>query len=150
MVCGSVPRGRALRRDGARPGDSLWVSGRLGKPWDRRIEPRIVLGRALLPRATACIDISDGFALDLHRMCLASRVAADIDRVPLAKGATIERALHGGDDYELLFTLPAGAAGPAGTTRIGSIIRGAAGSMLFQGRTLKPLGYDHFAPGKQE
>ena len=61
--------------------------------------------RALRGRATACIDISDGLALDLHRMCVASGVAAEMDHVPVARGATLERALHGGDDYELLFTL---------------------------------------------
>lgn len=141
MVCGAVPRGHALRRDGARVGDSLWVSGRLGKPWDRRIEPRLALGRALLRRATSCIDVSDGLALDLHRVCLASGVAAEIDRVPVAKGATLERALHGGDDYELLFTLPAGNVGPKGTTRIGRIVKGKPGSI----GALKPTGYDHFA-----
>lgn len=145
MVCGSVPRGRALRRDGARVGDSLWVSGRLGKPWDRRIQPRLALGHALLRRATSCIDVSDGLALDLHRICLASGVAAEIDRVPMAKGATAERALHGGDDYELLFTLPSGSSGPSGTTRIGRMVRGVAGSMQFKGRPLAPTGYDHFS-----
>ncbi len=145
MVCGAVPRGQALRRDGARAGDSLWVSGRLGRAWDRRIEPRLALGRSLLRRATSCIDISDGLALDLHRVCLASRVAAEVDRVPVAKGATVARALHGGDNYELLFTLPAGAAGPKGTTRIGNIVRGPAGAMQFKGRPLAPTGYDHFS-----
>jgi thiamine-monophosphate kinase len=146
MVCGSVPRGRALRRDGARQGDSLWVSGRLGKPWDRRIEPRLALGRALLRRATSCIDVSDGLALDLHRVCLASGVAAEIDSVPVAKGSTLERALHGGDDYELLFTLPARAAGPSGTMNIGRIISGKPGALQFDGRPLAPVGYDHFGP----
>jgi thiamine-monophosphate kinase len=146
MVCGSVPFEYALRRDGACVGDSLWVSGRLGKAWDRRIEPRLTLGQVLLRRATACIDISDGFALDLHRMCVASGVAAEVDRVPVAKGATVERALHGGDDYELLFSLPSGVAGPKGTTRIGSIVRGTAGAMQFEGRPLAPVGYDHFSP----
>jgi thiamine-monophosphate kinase len=144
MVCGSVPRGKALRRDGARVGDSLWVSGRLGKPWDRRIQPRLELGRSLLRLATSCIDVSDGLALDLHRVCVASRVAAEIDHVPVAKGSTVERALHGGDDYELLFTLPAATAGPKGTTRIGRVVKGRPGSILFEGRPLKPVGYDHF------
>ena len=47
MVCGSVKRGKALRRDGARPGDALFVSGRLGKPWERRIRPKLSLGQSL-------------------------------------------------------------------------------------------------------
>lgn len=145
MVCGAVPRGSALRRDGARVGDSLWVSGRLGKPYDRRIEPRLALGRSLLRKATSCIDISDGLALDLHRVCLASGVAAEVDRVPVAKGSTLERALHGGDDYELLFTLPAQFAGPRGTMRIGSMVRGVPGVMHFEGKPIAPTGYDHFS-----
>jgi thiamine-monophosphate kinase len=144
MLCGAVPRGRGLRRDGARAGDTLWVSGRLGKPWDRPIQPRLELGRKLLRRATACLDVSDGLALDLHRLCVASGVAAQVDRVPAAHGATIEHALHGGDDYELLFTLPPRTSGPRGTTRIGKIVAGKPGAMLFEGRPLKPRGYDHF------
>ena len=144
MVCGTIARGKALRRDGAKPGDSLWVSGDLGKPWDRRIQPRLALGRKLLGLAHSCIDISDGLALDLHRVCIASGVAAEIDDVPIAKGSTLERALHGGDDYELLFTLPESAKGPVGTTRIGSIVGGRPGALRFRGEPLAPRGYDHF------
>jgi thiamine-monophosphate kinase len=144
MVCGAIARGRALRRDGARPGDALYVSGRLGKPWDRRIEPRLALGKSLVGRATACIDVSDGLSIDLHRLCLASGVTAELDRVPVARGATIERALHGGDDYELLFTLRPGVTAPRGVTCIGTIVKGAAGAVRFQGKLLQPLGYDHF------
>ena len=144
MVCGAVPRGKALRRDGARPGDALFVSGRLGKPWDRRIEPRLALGLVLRSRATSCIDLSDGLSLDLHRLCLASRVSAEIDRVPIAHGSTIERALHGGEDYELLFTLPSSKKTQRGTTRIGQVVAGKAGEVKFEGRLLSPRGYDHF------
>jgi thiamine-monophosphate kinase len=144
MVCGSLPRGTALRRDGARAGDSIFVSGQLGKPWDRRIQPRLALGQGLRGLATACIDLSDGLSLDLHRLCVASNVAAEIDRVPVMRGSTIDRALHGGEDYELLFTLPEGAIAPRGVTRIGRAIRGAPGQIHFQGRPLAPRGYDHF------
>jgi thiamine-monophosphate kinase len=144
MVCGSVPRGKALRRDGARVGDAIYVSGRLGKPWDARIQPRLELGRALRGRASACIDLSDGLSLDLHRMCVASGVAAEIERVPVRRGASIERALHGGEDYELLFTARDGAKVPTGITRIGTIVRGKTGAMQFQGSQLEPRGYDHF------
>jgi len=144
MVCGSAPLGKALRRDGARVGDSIFVSGRLGKAWDRRIEPRLGLGQRLRGLATACIDLSDGLSLDLHRMCVASGVAAQIDRVPVMRGSTIERALYAGEDYELLFTLPEGAIAPRGVTRIGRVVRGEAGKIQFQGRRLEPRGYDHF------
>jgi thiamine-monophosphate kinase len=144
MVCGSIPRGQSLRRNGARPGNAIYVSGALGRPWDRRIEPRLALGRSLRKRATSCIDLSDGLSLDLHRLCVESGLAAEVDRVPIARGATLERALHGGEDYELLFTLPAGARAPRGTTRIGAIVRGRKGAVRFQGQTLPPAGYNHF------
>lgn len=144
MVCGAVPRGKALRRDGARPGDALYVSGRLGKSWMRRIEPRLALGRALRGRATSCIDLSDGLSLDLHRLCLASGVAAELDRVPVAKGSSLDRALHGGEDYELLFTLRPESVPPRSTTRIGRMVRGTPGEMKLDGRALAPGGYDHF------
>lgn len=144
MVCGSVARGQALRRDGAREGDALFVSGKLGKPWDRSILPRLKLGQSLVGRATACIDLSDGLSIDLHRLCLASRVSAELDFVPVARAATLERALHGGEDYELLFTLPPEVEAPRGVTRIGTIVRGVAGVVRLEGRVLKPLGYDHF------
>jgi thiamine-monophosphate kinase len=144
MVCGAVAKGKALRRDGARAGDVLYVSGRLGKPWDRRIAPRLGLGAELVGHATSCIDLSDGLSLDLHRLGAASGVAAELDRVPVARGSTIERALNGGEDYELLFTLPAGCRAPRGTSRIGTMVRGKAGAIRFQGRTLQRRGYDHF------
>ncbi len=144
MVCGAVARGKALRRDGARPGDDLYVSGRLGKPWDLPIQPKLALGQQLVGKATACIDLSDGLSLDLHRLCVASHVSAEVERVPIHKGATLDRALYGGEDYELLFTLPHGKPALPRTTRIGSLIRGTPGAVSFQGRKLKPRGYDHF------
>ena len=144
IVCGSVPRGRALLRSGARPGDALYVSGKLGRPWERRFEPRLALGRSLRGRATSCIDISDGLSLDLFRLCRASQVAAVVERVPIARGASLERALHGGEDYELLFTMPEGRAAPPGTTRIGSMVRGKPGAVRFKGEPLAPRGYQHF------
>jgi len=144
MVCGAVPRGKALRRDGARLGDALYVSGRLGKGWQRPIQPRLALGKILRGRATSCIDLSDGLSLDLRRLCLASEVAAEVEHVPTAKDSSLERALHGGEDYELLFTIPAGKRAPPGTTRIGTMVRGVAGSVRYQGSPLEPRGYDHF------
>lgn len=158
VVCGSVPAGTALRRDGARAGDTLWVSGplggaaaglagRKGAAWRKHLrpEPRLEVGRKLRGRATAAIDLSDGLALDLHRLCLASGVAARITaEPPVFRGATLEQALGGGDDYELLFTLPPARRAPAGCVRIGEIVRGKAGAIEFRGRPLAPVGYDHF------
>jgi thiamine-monophosphate kinase len=80
-------------------------------------------------------------------LALASGVAATFDRVPLARGATLERALHGGEDYELLFTLPSSISPPQGTTLIGNVIEGSAGAVMFQGKPLPARGYDHFAGG---
>jgi thiamine-monophosphate kinase len=144
MVCGSTTRGQALRRSGARPGDLLYVSGRLGKKWGGRIQPRLALGHALRGHATSCMDLSDGLSLDLYRLCLASGVAALVDRVPSARGVTLDRALHGGEDYELLFTLPPRKSPPRGTTLIGTIVKGRVGAVQFQGQPLAPRGYDHF------
>ena len=62
-------------------------------------------------------------------------VAAEVDRVPIVRGASLERALHGGEDYELLFTLPPRVKPPAGTTRIGTIVRGTAGTVWFEGKS---------------
>jgi thiamine-monophosphate kinase len=145
MVCGAVPKGTALRRDGARPGDSLYVSGFLGKSWSRPIQPRLALGVKLRGLATSCMDLSDGLSLDLHRLCKASGVRANLDRLPVAKGSTVEQALHAGEDYELLFTIPPGKQPPAGSLRIGSVVRGKPGSVFLHGEPLPARGYDHFA-----
>lgn len=137
MVCCSVPRGEALRRDGAKPGDSIYVSGPLGG-WKhkKQPEPRIAEGRKLIGKASAAIDISDGLLLDLHRLCTASKVAAKLDQdPPLLPGATLEQALHDGEDYELLYSAPAGVRVPG--FRIGSIVKGRPGP--------PPKGYDHFS-----
>jgi thiamine-monophosphate kinase len=164
VVCGAVPRGRALRRDGARAGHAVYVSGRLGasalglgtrkgKAWKRHLrpEPRIALGRFLRDRlrATSCMDLSDGLSIDLHRLALASRLRAEISAPPLYPGASLEQALHGGEDYELLFTLPPRTAAPTEfegipLTRIGSMRKGRPGSVQLDGVALPALGYDHF------
>lgn len=142
IVCGAVPKGQALRRDGARPGDIIYVSGPLGG-WKhkRAIVPRLEAGRKLLGKASSCMDISDGLALDLHRLCLASGVAAEIDTVPLLRGASIEQALHDGEDYELLYT--AAPETRVSGVRIGIVTRGPRGALRYRGKKLAPIGYDH-------
>jgi thiamine-monophosphate kinase len=142
MLCGSVAKGKALLRSGAKAGDSIYVSGPLGG-WKhkREIVPRLEIGRKLIGKATACMDISDGLALDLHRFCLASGVAAEIDSVPLLDGASAEQALHDGEDYELLYTANPQRRVPG--IRIGTISKGNPGALRYCGKKLPPIGYDH-------
>jgi len=140
-VVGEVRTGRAVLRSGARPGDVLFVSGRLGeaelglalvRKSERRVdsrdpilrkhlypEPRLALGRWLAERrlASAMMDLSDGLSTDLPRLCAANKVGARIEaeKLPAVLGRkgvqsqdedSLHLALHGGDEYELLFTVP--------------------------------------------
>jgi thiamine-monophosphate kinase len=162
VVCGAVPLGQALRRSGARPGDAIFVSGALGgsalglergagRAWRRHLhpEPRLALGRFLRRLgSTAAMDLSDGLSLDLHRLCRASRVKAEIGAPPIYPGATLRQALDGGEDYELLFTTPPRAAVPPAfeglpLTRIGTMRRGPP-SVELDGAPLPQRGWDHF------
>lgn len=126
-ILGEVPKGRSLQRDGARPADSIWVSGQLGgaayglgRPGDKKAgkrlhlpEPRVALGLALRGIATSAIDVSDGFAQDLGHILARSGVGAVVHYELLPKhpirDPQLERrcVLSGGDDYELIFTTPA-------------------------------------------
>lgn len=145
IVCGAVAKGMALRRDGAKPGEAIYVSGALGNSARRayRLQPvpRLRLGRSLRGRASACIDLSDGLSTDLYRMCEASGVSARLEHVPVAPGATLEQALHGGEDYELLYTGPAGLPG----ILIGRVTGlDPAALIMYHDDPLLPAGYDHF------
>jgi thiamine-monophosphate kinase len=163
VVVGETPRGKALLRSGARAGDAVYVSGKLGgsalglktrrgAAWRRHLrpEPRLALGRYLREHlhATAAMDLSDGLSLDLRRLCLASGVAASITAPPTFPGATLQHALHGGEDYELLFTVKKRTTVPSHfqslpLTCIGAIRSGPAGAVDLDGRPLPALGYDH-------
>lgn len=135
-ILGEVPVGQALRRDGARVGDDIWVSGRLGMAAlglahlkgecaldgamrDRcldalqRPQPRVALGLALRGIAHSAIDVSDGLLADLGHILECSAVAAgvELESLPVtasgaARGVAQRLALAGGDDYELCFTAP--------------------------------------------
>jgi thiamine-monophosphate kinase len=159
MCCGRVPRGKAMLRSGAKPGDEIYVTGTLGgaahtfalRGRNGNPEPRVQAGGALRRLgASAGMDLSDGLSLDLHRLCLESRVSAELDSdLPIAPDASLEQALHGGEDYELLVTMPPEKKVPkkiAGLslTRIGRITAGRAGQIRFRRRLLKPRGFDHF------
>jgi thiamine-monophosphate kinase len=123
-------------------------------------KPRIRQGLALRRRglATAAIDLSDGLSTDLAHLCEESGVSATIqsELLPLAKGATLDQALNGGEDYELLFTarpktlVPRSIAGVP-ITCIGHINEGVADEpavMIATGRVAVPLearGWQHFS-----
>lgn len=135
-IMGEVPRGKALRRDGAKVGDDIWVSGKLGQAalglanlqgkfkfyGEVRDEclkalhqpqPRVSLGLALRGIANSAIDISDGLLADLGHILERSNVGAEIEieALPIVddgveKDVAQQCALAGGDDYELCFTAP--------------------------------------------
>ena len=154
---------RFAPRTGARPGDLIYVSGTIGDAAlglalrrDPALAARLsetsrthLLDRYLLPRprldlagflrrhASAAMDVSDGLAGDLAKLCRASDVsaAAEAARVPLSAAAReaialepglFETALTGGDDYEILFTVSPGVAPPEGVVWIGEIVAGPA------------------------
>lgn len=157
---GVVPRGKALTRSGARPGDRIFVSGPLGAghaarlsgdPGFYRVEARLDLGVALREVASAAIDISDGLLSDLGHICAASGVAGEIDleAVPLADGVDGPTALACGDDYELLFTATDVAGLAATVIPLGKIVRGSGVTVLEGGRPLPhdpglAAGFRHF------
>jgi len=181
VVLGSVPKGTALLRSGAKPGDWIYVTGELGggsaalkaliagkkaKPRDfpRHFHPvpRIIVGDVLRRRrlATAMIDLSDGLSTDLTHICEESRVgaeilAADIPRARvggLRKPVDLKLALHGGEDYELLFTAHPTTPIPnriahVPVTVVGHVTRGANVRLKSENGALtklKPEGWEHF------
>jgi thiamine-monophosphate kinase len=189
VLMGAVPRGQALLRSGARPGDVVYVTGSLGgaaaglerlrkgsgrmRSIGRNSEkrenplrphfwpqPRIAQGLWLRRRhaATAAIDLSDGLSTDLDHLCTESGVSAEIDAEALTihVSATLEQALHGGEDYELLFTaqpdtrIPRSIAGIP-VTRIGRVVKSRVGQprVLLVGpsgrHSLLRGGWEHFS-----
>ncbi|MGA8741823.1 MAG: thiamine-phosphate kinase [Terracidiphilus sp.] len=186
VLVGAVLRGKALLRSGARPGDLLFVTGALGgaaagleklKKLRGRLgtglrhtqeallphlwpEPRVAQGLWLRRKeaATAAIDLSDGLSTDLDHLCQESRVSAEIDAdaIPIHAGATLDQALHGGEDYELLFAARSNAAIPrsiagVSVTRVGRIVKNRVGKPRVvvdtrSGRQpLERRGWEHFS-----
>jgi thiamine-monophosphate kinase len=183
IVVGTVPKGKAILRSGARAGDRIFVSGKLGgsaaaivqmsghpkkklnpRDYSRHFypEPRIKLARILRERelASSMIDTSDGLSTDLAHICEESGVGAELNAslIPRARvgnrsrEVNLDLAIHGGEDYELLFTVPAGKRIPAqiaGTaiTQIGHITRSR--QILIRNpkgliNQLHPRGWEHF------
>jgi len=178
VVVGSVPKGKAVLRSGAKPGERIYVTGELGwsaaalarlvesKPvgaeYFRHFRPqaRVAVGQSLRQRgvASAMIDLSDGLSTDLEHICKESHVGAEIEAeaIPRAqvgvgkKRVALEFALHGGDDYELLFTsaaaVPSQVAGVR-VTRIGWTTESAGMRLIGADGKQQPLqagGWEHF------
>lgn len=176
VVLGSVPAGQAVLRSGARPGHLVYVTGTLGSSVDtlnqlrdgRKLspkaypkhfypEPRLAVGQYLREKklASAMIDISDGLSTDLGHICEESHTGAvvEADALPAIAGKEgLKLALHGGEEYELLFTAPPNRRVPKKIvgipiTRIGETTRGRTMKVVLpNGKTeaLKPGGWQHF------
>jgi thiamine-monophosphate kinase len=181
VVLGSVPKGKAVLRSGAHPGDRIYVTGSLGgsaaaldllfskrklapKQFPKHFfpQPRISQGKFLRAKnlASSMIDISDGLSTDLNHICEESGVGAEIlakaiPRATIGKNdqpVDLKFALHGGDDYELLFTarperlLPPAISGIP-VTCIGEIKHAKKVSMISETEkrsALDPQGWQHF------
>jgi thiamine-monophosphate kinase len=179
VVVGSVPKGKAVLRSGARPGDRIYITGRLGDsaaalaalrsgrkvrtadfPRHFTPEPRLKIGQYLRQHelASSMIDLSDGLSTDLDHLCQESGVGAEVDSAAIpralagksARELPLALALHGGEDYELLFTsskrIPAKIAGVS-VTEIGRIVRGKKLTLISATGARKPLrpkGWENF------
>jgi thiamine-monophosphate kinase len=174
-ISGEVEQGGALLRSGAGPGDAIYVSGTLGDAAAGlsllqrgesddvlvqrflRPTPRIEIGRALVGRATAAIDISDGLVGDLRKLLTASGVGGEIhiDKLPISDALRTlsspqqqnQWALCGGDDYELCFSAKEDeVADIAGITQIGRVTGSGHLKCLLNGDIVEinDSGYRHF------
>ena len=151
VVLSVTALGRSERvpgRAGARPGDLLVVTGPLGAAGaafraGRLSRPPVRLeeGRRLAAVATAMLDISDGLAVDAAHIATRSgcRVAIELERVPLADGATIDD-LGFGEDYELLAATP----DALGFTVIGRCEEGSGVGVTLHGEPVELAGWEHF------
>ena len=181
IVIGAVPKGRAVLRSGARPGDRIYLTGELGGSAAalsqlyahprRKLHPaffvrhfhpmpRIDPGRILRQKrlASAMIDISDGLSTDLSHICEESGVGAEIKESAIpravvgqpARSVSIQHALHGGEDYELLFTSPKRIPpiiADVRITEIGRITRGTKITLVGTSGSrqgLRAKGWEHF------
>jgi thiamine-monophosphate kinase len=171
-MIGRVKAGQAVRRSGAKPGDTVYVTGKLGSsalglerlkagnsddPAAKRHlypEPRYKIGPAVAGQAHAMIDISDGFSTDLTHVLEESKASARIykDRLPAWPGAPDHHVLHGGEEYELIIAgppdLPSMIEGIP-LTPVGEIIESEMENQAFliegtRESVLRPQGWQHF------
>ncbi len=114
-LLGEIEKKYLITRDGAKPGDWIFVTGPLGGSLKSgrhlTFTPRVEQARFLVKhfKPNAMMDISDGLAGDLNHILKASHVGAHLykESIPLNKGVSFQQALTDGEDFELLFTLPA-------------------------------------------
>jgi len=149
-------------RDGAAVGDALWITGPVGAAMlgmealkagtgdstaYRRPIALLPEGQRLAPVVSAIMDVSDGVLLDASRMATASGVTIAVDRMAVPIAAPEQRrdeALRWGDDYQLLFTLPAGIIPPCPAFRIGTVVERQDAPVLLDGAPVPgQLGYEH-------
>jgi thiamine-monophosphate kinase len=173
---GFVPTGNSVRRSGARPGDQIHVTGRLGgsalglarilqvggarsdDAVTRHLYPNppFRVGPGVAGRASAMTDISDGLSTDLGHILTESRVGARLDAalIPCFEGASLDLALHGGEEYELIVVgrgLPDEVEGTP-LIRIGEILDGGEPGQIVlieedgAESPLDPRGWRHFRP----
>ena len=179
LVLGCAPAGEPVLRSGARPGDRIYITGELGG--SAGVLKKLYAGKKVaatrsnrhfypMPRLraahwlrekkipSAMIDLSDGLSVDLDHICEESKMSAVVyaENIPVARGVDLQLALHGGEDYELLFTAPASAKLPsriAGVTvtLIGEIHPAppSSGRVLIFDKSgrhqmLRPAGWQHF------
>jgi thiamine-monophosphate kinase len=169
QALGLTAIGRATHRPppsrmGARTGDRLYLTGPVGAAMlglealrtgsgdslaYRRPHALLAEGQALAPHVSAMMDVSDGLLLDAARMARASKVTLRIDRaaVPIASpGNRRDEALRWGDDYQLLFTAPAGLELPVKAFEIGDVAAAGDAPLVLDGQPLSEkdgLGYQH-------
>lgn len=161
-VVGEVEKKRLIRRSGAKAGDSIYVTGKLGGSIKGRqydFTPRITEARILVCnfKVNSMIDISDGLASDLRHVTDASNTGAAIyaENIPVAMGSSLNGALTDGEDFELLFTMPECVSEKVLTKKlgvavkmIGEITNKKAGIKMMgkngKKQDLKALGYRHF------
>lgn len=151
-------------RRGANVGDAIYVTGTLGAAMlgfealrdgtgtpslaYRRPHPLLAEGRALAPLVSAMMDVSDGLLLDCWRMARASHATFQLDSAafPVADPVRLNECVRWGDDYQLLFTAPAGTDLPVAATRIGTVAEQDIAALWVDGHVLTPadgLGYQH-------